>query len=169
MLGLRKVTLLNDSTSGRAPLSAEPSGAEVREQLEGILTSPVFAPSRRLSRFLRWTVERTLEGDTNVLKEYSLGQDVFDRRESFDPKIDSIVRVEAQRLRKKLRQYYAGHGKNDPLVIEFSNKGYVPVFRLARMAHEAFSGLDPFTVAVLPFRSLTEDPGGAFLCEGIAE
>jgi len=137
--------------------------------LEAILSSPLFAPSKRLSRFLRWTVERTLEGGAGDLKEYSIGRDVFDRRESFDPKIDSIVRVEAQRLRKKLRQYYASHGANDAVVIEFPNKGYVPVFRTAGGAPEAYGELDSRTVAVLPFRSLTPGADGDFLCEGIAE
>src|SRR5579872_6341232 len=83
----------------------EPSADEIRAQVERILASDLFVNSERLCRFLRWAVDRTLAGETGDLKEYALGRDVFDRDRDYDPRIDSIVRVEARRLRAKLRKY----------------------------------------------------------------
>jgi hypothetical protein len=84
---------------------------DVRRQLKSVLSSPVFTSSGRLSRFLEFVVERTLAGDGERLKEYVIGIEVFDRDASYDPRLDSIVRVEAARLRTKLAEYYAGHGR----------------------------------------------------------
>ena len=75
--------------------------AEVRAALEKILGGAGFRNSDRMRRFLRITVERTLDGAADQLKEFSLGHDVFDRGDQYDPRTDSIVRVEARRLRKK--------------------------------------------------------------------
>jgi len=85
------------------PRSLEPDPASVREQLRKILASPVFANTARMSRFLQLAVERTLEGRGDELKEYVIGVEVFDRNASFDPRVDPIVRVEARRLRAKLK------------------------------------------------------------------
>jgi hypothetical protein len=96
--------------------------------METIVMSPGFANSERMSRFLRWVVERTLEGEAATIREYAIGIAVFDRDESYDPKIDTIVRVEARRLRKKLQEYYEGPGMDDVVRIEMPGPGYVPVF-----------------------------------------
>src|SRR6266446_2093914 len=82
------------------PISAE----EVQHQLSRILASPGFRRSARLQRFLRLAVDRTLAGETGQLKEYIVGRDVFDRGAKYDPRLDSIVRVEAQRLRSAQRR-----------------------------------------------------------------
>ena len=82
----------------------------VRAQLERILASSTFVRSRRLGRFLRFTVEQTLAGRQSALKEYLVGVEVFDKTESFDPRIDSIVRVEAQPAPVELDQYYGTEG-----------------------------------------------------------
>jgi hypothetical protein len=105
--------------------------AEIRQQVQLIVMSDGFRRSARMERFLRVAVERTLLGRTEDLKEYALGRDVFNRGEQYDPRDDSIVRVEAQRLRRKLREYYDSCGKNDPIVVEFHAGSYVPVFRYA--------------------------------------
>ncbi len=100
----------------------------VRTQLEKVLASDLFARSERLSRFLRFAVEQTLEGKGDSLKEYLLGLEVFDKDQSFDPRADPIVRVQARRLRAALTEYYATAGKDDPLVIDFPRGAYVPSF-----------------------------------------
>ena len=64
--------------------------------------------SERIQQFLRYIVEEALAGRGDALKEYTIALDVFDRDESFDPQTNSIVRVEASRLRGKLREYYGG-------------------------------------------------------------
>ena len=103
----------------------------VRAQLERILASPGFANAGRLSRFLRFVVERTLDGEGDRLKEYRVGTEVFDRPPDYDPRIDSIVRVEARRLRARLAEYYAGPGRGDPVVIGVDKGSYAARFDAA--------------------------------------
>jgi hypothetical protein len=117
---------------GRAAVERTVTEAEVRQQLQRIIVSDGFRRSARMERFLTLAVERTLLGHPEELKEYALGRDVFNRGEQYDPREDSIVRVEAQRLRRKLREYYESSGKNDPIIVEFHAGSYVPAFRHAR-------------------------------------
>src|SRR5437868_3826458 len=95
------------------PAKRQPPEAQIRAQLGRILSSAGFVNSERLCRFLKLAVDRALAAQTEQLKEYALGRDVFDRSASYDPRVDSIVRVEARRLRTKLKQYYQDTGKND--------------------------------------------------------
>jgi hypothetical protein len=67
--------------------------------LSRILASARFVNSERLSRFLQYTVEQTMAGNAGQLKEYPIGVEVFGRKDSFDPRIDAIVRVQAITLR----------------------------------------------------------------------
>ena len=106
----------------------------ILSQLEKILASPSFIHSDRMVRFLRFTVEQTTQGHANALKESVLGMEVFDRPSSFDPRTDTIVRVEARRLRSKLKEYYEGDGRGDPVRIDFPKGSYVPTFLLAMAA-----------------------------------
>ena len=94
--------------------SDEPTPEQVTTQLLRIFSSPEFAQSRRLKNFLRFMVEETLAGRAGLLKEYSIALEVFERDDSFDPQTNSIVRVEAGRLRAKLAQYNAVTGIEDP-------------------------------------------------------
>jgi len=110
----------------------EPTPDQVRDQLERILRSDAFANADRVSRFLRFVVERTLAGEGGTLKEYAVGVGVFDRDEQYDPRVDSIVRVEASRLRGKIDEYYRIHDGADPIVIRLPKGSYVPVFELRR-------------------------------------
>jgi TolB-like protein/Tfp pilus assembly protein PilF len=102
---------------------------EIRQELDRILVDPLFEQSDRLGRFLRYTVESTLNGKAEWLKEYAIGTDVYDRKPPYHPSHDSIVRTEARRLRSKLKEYYESSGKNDPVFIYFRLGSYVPVFR----------------------------------------
>src|SRR5271167_3402290 len=128
----------------------QPSPEQIQTQLKKILASSVFVRSERLCRFLQVTVELTLSGDTDRIKEYMLGRDVFDRGQDYDPRVDSIVRVEANRLRKKLREYYVEFGPADPVSIEFPPGNYVPTFRRRPAAAPRLSN----TAAVLESRPL---------------
>src|SRR5690349_3121865 len=101
----------------------------VRRELERVLGSPGFANNERLSRFLRFVVERHLEGKEQELKESVLAVEVFGRRPDYNPKQDAIVRTEAGRLRARLSEFYIGEGKGDPTVIELPKGGYTPAFR----------------------------------------
>ena len=102
--------------------------ADIRQQLDRVLESPGLAGSLRLKRFLRYVVEQQLAGEGAKLKEYAIGVEVFDRKEPYDPRLDSIVRVEAGRLRSKLDEYYASDGAADQLRISLPRGSYVPVF-----------------------------------------
>ncbi len=110
----------------------------MRRHVERLLASETFAATTRLSQFLRYVVEKSLEGATQELKEYSIGLEVFDRGEDFDPRVDTIVRVQARRLRKRLEQYYQTEGRSEPVRIEIPRGGYAPTFRLVAASKDEF-------------------------------
>lgn len=99
-----------------------------RAELQTVLRSPIFVRSPALSHLLSYLCEKTFAGHTDQIKEYSIAVDVFDRRNSFDQDSDSIVRVEANRLRKRLSDYYAKEGAGDPIRITIPIGQYVPTF-----------------------------------------
>jgi tetratricopeptide (TPR) repeat protein len=98
----------------------------VREQLARMLESTPFVQSPRRQRFLEYVVHETLAGRGERLKGYSIALEVFGRPETFDPVADPIVRIEAGRLREKLRRYYDTDGWNDPVRIELPRGTYMP-------------------------------------------
>jgi hypothetical protein len=114
------------------PSREDVSEEAIREQLSRIVESAIFTQSERLSRFLRFTVETTLAGGADQLKEYLIGTEVYDRKPPYHPNVDSIVRSEARRLRSKLKDYYESYGKADPVFIYYRIGSYVPVFRRQR-------------------------------------
>jgi len=89
----------------------------------------MFVQSDRLGRFLRYTVEMALAGAAETLKEYRIGTEVYERRPPYHPSSDSIVRSEARRLRRKLKEYYESNGIGDPVFVYYRPGSYVPVFR----------------------------------------
>lgn len=103
--------------------------AEVRATLEKVAASAVFQHSPQLQRFLRFVVERSLAGDGDRLKEYVIGTEVFGRPSDYEPRLDSLVRVEAHRLRAALEQYYRGEGISDSILIELNKGSYTPSIR----------------------------------------
>jgi TolB-like protein len=107
-----------------------PAADEVRAQLKRILESQPFAGTPRLRTFLRYVVDRTLDGEGGQLKEYAIGTDVFERDAQYDPRIDSIVRVEAGRLRAKVEEYYRGEGAGDRVMVRIPRGSYVPLFEM---------------------------------------
>ena len=115
-----------------------PTGDDVRRQLDRLLASSGFANAGRMSRFLRFVVEQSLAGEGERLKEYVIGVEVFDRDANYDPRVDSIVRVEAARLRTKLTEYYAGEGREDAIVLTLPKGGYAPVVQI----HDHRSAID---------------------------
>jgi hypothetical protein len=102
--------------------------AEKMEQLERVLRGRALQNSESLKSFLRYVVEKTVEGGEAQLKEYTIATEVFGRRSDYDSRVDSVVRVQAGRLRAKLQEYYADEGKDDPVVISLPKGHYHPVF-----------------------------------------
>jgi adenylate cyclase len=156
----------------------ETDQAVIRQQLDRILRSRPFQQSQRRQKFLAYLVNETLAGRSERLKGYSIGLEVFDRSESFDPLVDPIVRIEATRLREKLREYYVRDGEGDAIRIELPKGTYTPriTFRQKshaapkRVAHPAtqHAAMVP-SVAVLSFDDLSADGSLSYLGDGVAE
>jgi len=169
----------------------------VRRQLDRALASENFVRSERLSRFLRFVVERHLAGRDDELKESVIAMEVFGNRD-YDPKQDSIVRTEAGRLRARLAEYYVGPGNGEPVVFELPKGGYVPVFRLIEKAPvrgktrsprpwllpallgcalavgslvwwRVHSSGTPIAIAVLPLQNLNQDPASDYFADGLTD
>jgi len=98
-------------------------------QLERLLASPHFRNSRRYPDLLRFVVEQTLEGRADSLKERTLGIEVFGREPGFDTAGDSIVRVAAAEVRKRIAQYYQEEGHQHELRVDLPSGSYVAHFR----------------------------------------
>ncbi len=122
------------------------SAEDIQAELNRILGSTPFANAQRSQRFLRYVVECSLKHQDEFLKEFAIAVDVFGRNVSYDPSINATVRVEAGRLRSRLRDYYAGEGRNDPLVIDVPKGGY----------RATFSERNADPVAVLPVSSTSD-------------
>jgi TolB-like protein/Flp pilus assembly protein TadD len=167
-----------DNSSSDPHEASRPPDAEIHAQIERIIKSKLFADSLRLQRFLSWTVDQVLQGEAQNIKQFTIGQEVFDRGAQFDPRIDSIVRTEAQRLRRKLSDYYRSQGLSDPIQVSFEPGSYVPVLKSRRKASmpRPSEGLEavPITTrtpatAVMPFQNLTGYADQDYFCRGIAE
>jgi TolB-like protein len=156
------------------------SDKAIRDELSRILASSIFVQSVRLGRFLQFTVDTTLAGRAETLKEYLIGTDVYNRPTSYRPNDDSIVRSEARRLRSKLKDYYDSVGSNDPIIINYHPGSYVPIFC---SGHDGRSGLTArrlpsrvpirseqgIRIAVLPFGDASSGAGSAVYAQLITE
>lgn len=103
---------------------------EISETIDRISKSRTMSGSRRLIQLLTFVVSSTLKGDAEHLKETTIGVAVFGRKPDYDPKVDTIVRSQAWRLRAKLKKYYASEGASDHIIIEIPTGHYVPVFHV---------------------------------------
>lgn len=129
-----------------------PSKTAIAEQLDRLLTAESMMRSPRLQQLLRHLVERTLEGREADLKGAVIAHEVFDRSDSFDPKTDALVRVNATRLRRVIESYYLKEGRLDPVEIRLDPGSYVPTFHLRAVDGPDYlsrrrSGL-PWSVAI---------------------
>lgn len=137
------------------------SQREIIDQMNRILSFPVFGNSMILSGFLTFIIQETLSGRGNLLKEYTIGTNVLSKKTGYDPQADASVRIHAGRLRRALYEYYSGPGCSDPVLISVPKGAYVPSFELVEpLTVQASSQPQTVvyrpTLAVLPFHCLGE-------------
>ena len=136
----------------------------VRQELSRVLASHEFHSSKRSQDFIRYVVEHTLAGRADMLKERTIGIDVFGRSTSYEPSDDATVRVKAGEVRRRLGLYYAGQGAGNPVRIELPAGTYVPEFRSIETPAPAAPSLEnapgPSAPARAPVRSFRLAPLG---------
>jgi hypothetical protein len=108
----------------------EVSVEEIQEQLQRILHSDTLRNSYTLQQLLQFLGMRAIQGSAEGLKEYTIGVEAFGRKPEFDPKTDTIVRVQTHRLRQKLKEYYEKEGLHDSVLIKIPRGHYSPSFEL---------------------------------------
>jgi TolB-like protein len=159
-----------------AALVREPFAEQVRHELEQIFQIPSFKSSERLRRLLTFLIDKALNEPTPNLKEYVIAVEVFDKPESFDPRIDPIVRVQASRLRSKLKNYFETTGMQDPISILLPERGYCPIIqvrrnlepsRVVRVIQREPKLID--TLFILPFIPLGTELELRFFSQGLTD
>jgi hypothetical protein len=113
---------------------SDPSINECREQVRRVALSAEFKTATTLQMLLQYLTEKTISGSLDSLKEYTIGVEALGRKLDFDPKLDTIVRVQIHRLRVKLKEYYELEGSRDPILIQFPKGRYVPTFEWIAVA-----------------------------------
>src|SRR5579872_5773362 len=167
----------------------------IRAELDRVLSSAHFARSERVSKLLRFLVERQLAGKEDELKESLIGVEVFGRKPDYDTKLDSTVRTEAARIRARLTRYYSNEGGGAPLMIELPKGGYVPRYGQSELAASfqpaakkvmiatvlagfifitaaicgwwLYRSNAPLRIAVLPLVNLNRDRSSDYLADGL--
>jgi hypothetical protein len=97
-------------------------------QIDRLTNSQALHSSESLCKLLRYLAKHALDHPGIPIKEYQIATEVFGRSDDFDPQVDSMVRVQAGRLRQKLAEYYGSDGAEDPVVVELPKGTYVLSF-----------------------------------------
>jgi TolB-like protein len=151
----------------------------IQRELERIMTSPAFRATDAQKAFLEFVVKKTLAGESEEIKGYTVATRVFGRQEDFDQATDPIVSIQANKLRRALEHYYLTAGNKDPVRIEIPKGSYVPNFIEQAGEHSAsahpgneydvtrFVGAWP-AVVIRAFQNLTGEPDLDFIAVGLA-
>jgi hypothetical protein len=107
----------------------------IRAQVTRLASSTTFAAAETQKRMLLYLAEKSLSADTSWLKEYTIGVEALGKPTTYDPQRDSIVRIQASRLRTKLASYYREEGQHDPILVDLP-KGQFKLTFSARAADE---------------------------------
>ena len=120
-----------------------------------------------------------IDGNPGCLKEYVIGVEVYDRKPSYHPSQNSIVRTEARRLRSKLKEYYGEDGREDPVYVYLRPGSYIPVFQCRKDLIGSRPAIHPeavllerpssVTIAILPFKDVFENPVSSIFARGIPD
>jgi hypothetical protein len=147
--------MLNDSAAATTALTDEERKA-IHEQLERLLSNSHFKQSRRFPSFLRFVIDQTLLGQTDMLKERTLGIEIFGREAAYDTASDPIVRVTATEIRKRIAQYYQEPGHESELRVSLPAGSYIPQFHWPQAARE--NGHSETAIAPPPPASVPAEP-----------
>ena len=152
------------------------SADEVYSELERIFADSAFATAEKMKRFLRFIVQETLAGRGDALNEALVGIELYSRDGTFDPRQDSIVRVEAGRLRAKLREFYESRGGGAGIRIDIPKGSYKPTFTHLKETGAKKSAAvyvqkrsPASTIAVLPFADMSPQRDHEYFGDGLAE
>ncbi|WP_051661248.1 hypothetical protein [Bosea sp. 117] len=157
-----------------------PSRDLVRAELKRVQASNALAGSERLQALLGFLVEETLAGRGAALRETVIGNELYGREPAYDPRIDSAVRVEVRRLRRKLEEYYTGEGAANEMRIDLKTGTYAATFSRqtsrSEPEHQGTSAGRPLfeegrgaAIAVLPFQALSGDPVDDSFAQGLTD
>jgi hypothetical protein len=135
----------------------------IHEQLQRLLSHPLFCNSKRYPALLAFTVEQTLLGNATELKERSIGIEVFGRAPMYDANADPVVRITAGEVRKRLGLYYYDSAHAGELVIELPVGSYVPVFRRPEAASEPVAEVSTPPPAIGNTQSVVPEPSPLML------
>lgn len=124
-----------DAPAANPTYQGEIDRAVIEEQLERLLLNRHFSQSRRFPAFLRFVVQKTLAGEMDLLKERTLGVEIFGRKADYDTSSDPIVRVTAAEIRKRIAQYYQEPDHETELRISLEAGAYIPQFHWPKDAH----------------------------------
>jgi TolB-like protein len=148
----------------------------IEDELEKILASNGFKRSPLLSRFLRFVVENTLDGNSNQIKEYTVAVKVLGKPLNFNPQLDASVRINAIRLRNMLTEYYQENKNDVTYHIELPKGRYIPIFTqngkepalYPDSSQEEDSGAADI-ICIMPFSGLVQHPSLDFSIPGFCE
>jgi hypothetical protein len=124
-----------DAEAANPPYQGAIHRTAVEDQLERLLLNRHFSQSRRFPAFLRFVVQKTLDGEMHFLKERTLGVEIFGRKAEYDTSSDPIVRVTAAEIRKRIAQYYQEPDHENELRISLEAGSYIPQFHWPKDLH----------------------------------
>lgn len=113
---------------------------EQRAEVQRILSTPQFRRAPKLRCFLELVCDYHFQGRAAAINEHLIATQAFGKGAAFDPGEDSLVRVQARELRRRLHEHYEADGRNRPWILEIPSGQYAPVFRRAQPAIEAAPG-----------------------------
>lgn len=153
----------------RVPTADLLSPDAIWREVGKIVASRTFRSASAQREFLRHAVSEKLQGRGHLLKEYSIGIAVFRKKESFDPRLDSIVRSEARKLRARLERYFATEGADDPVRIQIPLGKYAPVFATSKQLAAPATATRALRIAVLPFENRSAAKRDEFFADGLTD
>lgn len=149
-----------ESVKGTHADFSEEEKKAIHLEMERLLGNPYFSNSRRFPAFLRFVIEQTISGQSDCLKERTLGVEIFGRTADYDTSSDPIVRVTAAEIRKRIAQYYQDHGHEHELRIALPPGSYVPQFHWTQPEKDRNTSA-PLAVAIPELAPAMERPAAA--------